>query len=284
MTLKRLERAARLVANVMGVESRFVSTPVGQVHVYDAPGRGSLPTLVLLHGIGGSGTPYLPLFRRLRPHFSRVLAPEAPGHGFSEVPSTADPDRLLEAIFTVLDAELTGPAVLFGNSMGGGVALRYALAQPGRVLGLVLSSPAGAYMEPEELRLFLQRFDLHDAAAARRFLTSLYHRPRWYLRFVASDVSQLFSRPFMRQVFGALKPEHQLSPEELASLTQPGLLLWGRSEQLMPSSHLAYFRTHLPQHIVVDEPEGFGHCPHLEVPGILAQRILEFARGLERIS
>jgi pimeloyl-ACP methyl ester carboxylesterase len=58
----------------------------------------------------------------------------------------------------------------------------------------------------------------------------------------------------------------------------PVLLLWGQSERLMPSGALAYFRRHLPANTLVEEPPGFGHCPHFDDPSRLAARIVEFER------
>jgi pimeloyl-ACP methyl ester carboxylesterase len=69
------------------------------------------------------------------------------------------------------------------------------------------------------------------------------------------------------------------APEELGALRMPVLLLWGRSERIMPSSSLDYFRRHLPPQTLVEEPSGFGHCPHFDDPARLARRVLEFTRS-----
>jgi pimeloyl-ACP methyl ester carboxylesterase len=55
--------------------------------------------------------------------------------------------------------------------------------------------------------------------------------------------------------------------------------LWGRSEKLLPASALRYFRTHLPKHAIIEEPEGFGHTPQLEEPARLGDRVIAFARA-----
>jgi pimeloyl-ACP methyl ester carboxylesterase len=55
------------------------------------------------------------------------------------------------------------------------------------------------------------------------------------------------------------------------------MFVWGRSERILPPSALAYFRAHLPAHVEILEPEGFGHCPHLDNPKRLARAITEFA-------
>ena len=63
----------------------------------------------------------------------------------------------------------------------------------------------------------------------------------------------------------------------LAALAMPILLLWGQSERLLPKSSLAYLRRHLPGHAIIEEPAGFGHCPHIDDPARLAARLVAFA-------
>src|SRR6266851_1436727 len=98
------ERVTRRLLSAQGVDSRTSRTSVGRVHWYDAPGWGSLPTVVLLHGLGASATQYGNLIRLLRPHFQRVIAPDALGHGFSSVDGTQmTPETLLTGIVEVLE-------------------------------------------------------------------------------------------------------------------------------------------------------------------------------------
>jgi hypothetical protein len=39
-----------------------------------------------------------------------------------------------------------------------------------------------------------------------------------------------------------------------------------------------HFRCHLPRHAVIEEPAGFGHCPHFDDPARLAARLVAFAK------
>src|SRR6185503_17622809 len=92
------EGVGRRVLNASGVPSRWVDTKVARLHLFDAPGDGPLPTIVLLHGMSSSAVPYGPVVQRLRRRARRVLAPEAPGHGASDSPAgPLTPERLFEA-------------------------------------------------------------------------------------------------------------------------------------------------------------------------------------------
>jgi pimeloyl-ACP methyl ester carboxylesterase len=156
------------------MRSRYVDTRAGRIHAYDAEGTGDLPTMVLLHGIGSAATSYGPLLTRLRRHARRVVAPELPGHGFSAEPAgTLTPERLYQAVRDALDILTPEPIVLTGHSLGGGLALKYALENPDRVKALVLLSPAGARTSYAEWRALLDAFELESKVEALELLGRL---------------------------------------------------------------------------------------------------------------
>jgi len=279
--LPAADQLARLSLRARGLASSTVRVRGLDLHVYDGAGRGRLPTVVMLHGLGAGGASFGPMVTALRPHVRRVILPELPGHGFSARPADGGDitaDLLLDAISDALDGLLDEPAIVLGNSLGGAVALGYALRRPERVRGLMLVSPAGAKMEADEWRELVSAFDLTTTAEARRFLERVYHRPPWFLALFAHEFPDVLKKPAVRQILASVTPEHSPTPDELALLSMPILLLWGRSERLLPASALAWFRQHLPPQTVIEEPAGFGHAPQLEQPGLLAARVVAFAR------
>jgi pimeloyl-ACP methyl ester carboxylesterase len=281
--LPAADRLARYVLNRRGFESRWIDTGGARVHVYDAPGSGDLPTTVVLHGMGSAASTFGAVMARLRRDARRVIAPEMPAHGFSGVPrGRLTLELIYGALRAALDRIVDEPFVFVGNSLGGALALSYALERPERLSSLVLVSPAGARMQDHEWRALLAAFRIHSTEDARRFFAKLYHRQPWFVPLIAREFRGMLSRPEWRDLLDALSPDSALTPEQLARLRVPTLLLWGRSERLLPASSLAYFRSHLPGHAVIEEPEGFGHCPHLDDPGRVAERVVLFARSARR--
>jgi pimeloyl-ACP methyl ester carboxylesterase len=279
--LPAAEKLARFALNRRGLESREVRTRVGLVHAYDGRGPGDLPPMVMLHGIGSAATPFGPVLARLQQHARRVIAPEMPGHGFSPAPSVSmTPDLLTDAMRDALDLLLDEPAIVCGNSLGGAVAVRYALDRPEKVRALVLASPAAARLTDEELDALRKTFDLGSTRDTVAFLERVYHRPPWFAPFVAGEIREMMRRPVVRDLLRSATPDHAPTPAELASLAPPVLVLWGRSERLLPASTLAYLRAHLPAHAIVEEPHGVGHCPHYDDPAAFAARIVAFSRTL----
>jgi pimeloyl-ACP methyl ester carboxylesterase len=104
---------------------------------------GAGPPLVLVHGLGGT----IENWRALAPALAvdhRVVVPDLPGHGHSELlPEARDVDALAEAALGILDAEDAGDAVWVGHSLGGVVALRAAVLRPDAARGVVLAAAAG---------------------------------------------------------------------------------------------------------------------------------------------
>ena len=278
--LPAFERAARYALHRRGFESRTVTTRLTTLHSYEAEGFGELPTTVVLHGIGSGATAFGAMLARLRPHVRRLVAPDLPGHGFSGCPADqVTPRALFDSVRTAIDEIVDEPMVLVGNSLGGVLGIRYAVEHPDRVRALVLASPAGARIDEEEWRSLIRAFRIESAAEARRLLGRLYHRTPWYMPAVAPGFRDVMKRRPVRDILDTATLDDLLSPEMLRGLSMPLLLLWGESERIFPPSALAYFRQHLPPHALVEEPAGFGHCPHFDDPGRLATRVVDFARN-----
>jgi pimeloyl-ACP methyl ester carboxylesterase len=277
--LSAVERGARFALNCYGFQSRTVRTATGTVHAYEGWGPATLPTIVLLHGLGSTATSFGKLLTRIRPHAGRVLALDLPGHGFSEVPhEPLTPGGLFSAVNESLDMLVEEPMVLVGSSLGGGLALKYALDRPERLVGLALVSPVAARMSPTEWEALLSSFKIESTSQARLLLTRLYHRTPWFISALAPDVRDVMRRAAIQDIISTAKLEDLPDPATLRSLAMPVLLLWGQSERLLPPSGLAYFRRYLPPQSVIEEPAGFGHCPHLDDPARLAARLVEFAK------
>ncbi len=112
----------------------------GPVHYLHA-GSGS-PTIVCVHGLGGSHVNWLAVAPRLARH-ARVLVPDLAGHGRTPLArrsaSVQANTRLLDRFILALTP---GPVILVGNSMGGVIAMLETALHPSRVAGLVLVDPS----------------------------------------------------------------------------------------------------------------------------------------------
>jgi 2-succinyl-6-hydroxy-2,4-cyclohexadiene-1-carboxylate synthase len=101
--------------------------------------------VVLLHGFTQTGASWKPVIRALGARY-RALAPDLRGHG-----TAADRRPVtFDAVMADLDALVAPGALLAGYSMGGRIALTYALARPKRVARLVLVGSSPGLQDPTE--------------------------------------------------------------------------------------------------------------------------------------
>nr|HEX4318652.1 alpha/beta fold hydrolase [Kofleriaceae bacterium] len=279
LLIHAFERLGRRALRKRGVVGREVATGRARLHVYDVRGGGELPPIVVLHGIGSSATAFAPVLARLAKRTSRLIAPDLPGHGFSpELGRRLTVAELLATMTSALD-ELIGdqPAIVVGNSLGGAIALHYAVRRPQRVRALAMISPAGAHGSDDQWRALTAQFALRTARDGLGFVDKLYAKRPWFGRLLARDIPALMARPCVQDILATAGNADLPRPDDVRALAMPTLLVWGREERLLPAWVLDYFRAHLPAHAVVDQPAGYGHCPHFDDPSGVARRICELA-------
>lgn len=264
-----------------GYRSHKVPTSVGKVHVLETEGRGELPPVVVLHGLSASGQYYENLIRRIRPHVKRVVAPDMPGHGYSDLPPGGlDHESLGAGLREGLDQLITEPTVIFGNSLGGAAAVRYAIERQDRVLALVLAAPGGAAMAEGDLGNFLDGFMLDGHGKALDFVDRLFHRPHPLRHVLAWGVRQQFGRTGIEDLLRSFSPDDLLQPEELEQLTMPVIVYWGEADRVLLPEHRKFYEDHLPPHAEVHRIEEYGHVPHMSHPDCLAERLLQALRSV----
>ena len=116
-----------------------------RVH-YHEQGKGEV--VIFLHGAGGGASGYSN-FKGNYPVFAeagyRVIVPDLLGYGLSSKPDLPqyDLDFFIAGIKGLVDALGLKRVTLLGNSLGGAVALGYALAHPEDVSRLILMAPGG---------------------------------------------------------------------------------------------------------------------------------------------
>jgi len=145
------------------------------------------PTVVLVHGLGGSHLNWLSIAPRLAEDH-RVLALDLPGFGLSPpagrrctIPANA---RALTESISRLSA---GPVILVGNSMGGLISLGVAAMHPQRVAGLVLVDAALPRPRGQGLKL--------EAGLRELILSHFAGALAWYVRrLVASGGAESLVR------------------------------------------------------------------------------------------
>lgn len=124
-----------------------------RIHYHD---QGEGDVVIFLHGAGGGASGYSN-FKGNYPVFAqagyRTIVPDMLGFGLSSKPDIPmyDLDFFVAGIKGLVDALGLKKITLLGNSLGGAVALGYALAYPQEVSRLILMAPGGV----EDLQTYL---------------------------------------------------------------------------------------------------------------------------------
>ncbi|HEY6888410.1 MAG TPA: alpha/beta hydrolase [Solirubrobacter sp.] len=259
-----------------------------RVNVIDSGGSG--PPLLFLHGLGGLWQNWLlnlPAFMGTH----RVVAPDLPGFGGSEMPS----GRIsIQGLARVIDAlcerlSITDPVVI-GNSMGGFIGAELALAFPTRVRRLVLISAAGISAQNMWREPIMAIGRLMAVGTARAGVKQLpvVNRPR--LRRAALQLviryPEKLSVPLASElVVGAGTPGFvggldavlgYSFRDRLPEIEVPTLIVWGRNDILIPVEDAYEFQRLIGDNARLEVFDDTGHLAMLERPSRFNQLLADF--------
>jgi pyruvate dehydrogenase E2 component (dihydrolipoamide acetyltransferase) len=211
----------------------------------------------------------------------QVIALDLPGHGGSSKQlDRADAESLASIVEDALNALGIQRLHLVGHSMGGAIAISFALRQPERAATLTLISSAS--LGPEINAAFIDGF---VRAARRREATEtlklLVHDPALVSRTMVEDVLRYKRLDGVPEALTAFAEEWFPGGRQrvaldgaVAALKLPVQLIWGREDRIAPAAHAEAFASRLPVHIL----EQTGHLPHMEKAGEvnrLIKRLIE---------
>jgi pimeloyl-[acyl-carrier protein] methyl ester esterase len=264
---------------------------------------GSGAPLLLIHGWGMHGGMWGGVVDRLAEHF-RVLVVDLPGHGFSapyvgwversdthHAPDIDDGYRcaqpILLEIVEALSAQFDEPLTLCGWSLGGQIALRWAMRYPQQIsrLALVSSTPCfvrrpgwECAMAAETLAEFAAALQQDYAQTLRRFLALQVRGSERERELLASLRGALMSRG--EPDLGALQTGLKILRDcdlrgELPGITQPALVVCGERDTLTPPQASHYLAAQIPNAQLVTI-KGAAHAPFLSHPDEFMEHLMSF--------
>ncbi len=272
--------AGELRAKYTNPASQFVDVGGGlKVHVRDE-GKRDAPVLVLLHGSNASLQTWEPWVARLGSTY-RIVSLDQIGHGMTGPNPTRQYNAA--AFVGVLDAvmmKLNIPRfALAGNSMGGWVSWNYALTHPDKLTALILLDASGAPdAKPKAIPI---GFRLAQSPLVRPIMTVFTPRgiierslkqtlvdPKLVTEAMVDRYWDMLRYPGNRQATGdrgGVRNRVLATPETMAKLTMPTLILWGDRDSLIPVSAGRWFDAHIPNSTLIVY-KNIGHIPMEETP------------------
>ena len=231
------------------------------------------PALVLLHGFTNTGASWSPVREQLGERY-RAIAPDIRGHGGS---SELEPVTL-EAVLSDVERLVDGPFTLAGYSMGGRIALHYALSRSDRVQRLVLvgASPgiadaaerAERRLADERLADELEHSTIGEFAARWEQTPVLAEQPAEVRRAARADRLHNTTGGLARALRGLGTGVLPSVWDRLAELTMPVVLIVGERDRKFRAVAEQMARA-IPS-ASIELISGAGHAVHLEAPELVA--------------
>jgi pimeloyl-[acyl-carrier protein] methyl ester esterase len=278
---------------------------------------GSGAPLLLIHGWGMHGGMWGGVAERLAQDF-RVLAVDLPGHGKSTLPSPAggrgvggeglqaagEPLTLtlsrqrerglsqrvfLDSFVNQLSAQFTEPLTVCGWSLGGQIALHWALREPEQVRRLILVASTPCFvrrpdwecaMAAETLAQFATALQQDHAQTLRRFLALQVRGSDNERELLAGLREALFSRgePDMTALQSGLEILRDCDlRESLHEVAQPTLVIAGERDTLTPPQASQYMATQMPDARLA-MIAGAAHAPFLSHPEMVTDAVNSFLK------
>jgi pimeloyl-ACP methyl ester carboxylesterase len=243
--------------------------------------------LVLVHGFGGDKDNWAFYAPYLKGPY-RLIFPDLPGFGDTVRHPELNHSGAAQAerLGHFLEALGIERCHLGGNSMGGYIALLFALAQPNRLRSLTLFNNAGVLgTQPSDLQAMIEAepgaspLVPRSPDELRELLTFVVFRPRpipgRFLAVLYNDFAA--HRLLLDRIFAQLADDmlnHPLN-DRLGEVAVPTLIVWGRHDRLIDvTSAEVQHQGIAGSELVVFED--VGHVPMMEQPARTAQHHLPF--------
>jgi pimeloyl-ACP methyl ester carboxylesterase len=267
--------------NLMRTEDRLAAKLRGT-------GKAGVPTLVLMHFLGGSTREWDEVLALLRDQF-RIVLLDMPGFGDSGGVTGYSIAEMADALEAAVREHVKGRYILVGHSMSGKVAMvtaRRALDRADkRLAGLLLVAPSPPCPEPMSddkrsmmIGLLGERHE-DDRRRARQYIT------KSELRDIPPEIEERASMEVLRMNRTAwtawvTKGSREDWAEFVGVLDLPALVVAGDKDNSLGPEQQASFTMH---HLSQGKMRVVPNCSHLvpmECPPVMAALLKEFAEKL----
>ena len=272
-----------------------------RIHFRDE-GNFEKPVIVLLHGFNGSLFNFEKLVPLLADDF-RLISIDLPGFGLTGATASSNytTEGFMEVVTKLTEELRINKFSIAGNSMGGGVAWRYALQNPNKIESLILLASSGVgtkedrekFEERERNQPFVWR--LLDSAVLKKFLH--YYTPKFFAtealkrsvfdqKFANYEHAMQFHdlvllegsrNAILSMTMGGRRAMY--GPEALSEIVAPTLVIHGEEDNIINVKRSLIFKENMNKVKLKIYPE-IGHLPMYEDPIRTARDIREFFRDL----
>ncbi len=266
-----------MIVKYGGTPSQFIELESGKKIHYRDEGKRDLPILIFLHGNNADLHDWQNWISALSGKY-RVIRYDQYGHGLTgpNVENKYEAKDFANSLDEFVKKLGIQKFTLVGHSMGGRVALEYALTHQEYLNGLVLLGPLGA---PSKQKIKGNiGFKLAQTPIINNSITLF--SPRLIVEksvkqtfYVQSSITneiidrywELMRYPGNRQAMVKRFSTHDqdFSQSQMARINTPTLILWGQRDNLVSQESVNWYDKFIPNSELIIYPE-IGHMPMIE--------------------
>jgi 2-hydroxy-6-oxonona-2,4-dienedioate hydrolase len=254
---------------------------------YDEKGKNNSKNVLFIHGLGSSSLTWGDIPEALSKYFHTITV-DLIGFGKSDKPNADYTipyfSKFIKSFLRQIGIKDNDKITLIGHSLGGYIALDYAIENKDQVDKLVLIDSSGMLNEPTEL---LEDY-LKAALEANYFLR--YKKANKVFEELLADASKhlhsktiafigIMDEPGAKHAFESAYTNSTTIMLDLNRLKQikdiPCLIIWGKNDKLIPPSHAGKFEEAFENKDIL-MVENSGHSSHVEKPAMVYERIKTF--------
>ena len=249
------------------------------------------PTLLFLHGFADSKDTFYDAAGHLAEDFN-IIVPDLPGFGnsFQDPSRTYDLESYSQWIAEFCDGICLDNIHLVGNSLGGAIAMAFALRAPEKISNLCLIDPAGIFIK-DKPSLYYELFKGSSVFAVKtyedhcKFMERVFHKSPIIPTPVREHLFRSFARhtewyeKLILDLLGDISHDEDPRIQEkalnhrLQEISHKTLIMWGDKDSLFPFETGHYIANQIPGsklHVF----KNCGHSPQIESPKLFADTYL----------
>ena len=287
--------AALSIQNVLQQERAWAGLQTKTIQIedvtwsYSEGGDVSKPTILLIHGLGGTRDNWNRVARYLTPQY-HVIIPDLPASGDTKIPDGYDLSipNMTEKLRRFLEATKFEKNVhIAGHSMGGAIAMLYTAQYPVEVKSLYLVDTAGVFKsantpylkDPTQLNNLL----VSKPGDFDRLLGIAANMPPFIPQELKVEQEKMMianAKNTQKMIDAAIAMTKIYNPDSYAlaagSIDVPVGIIWGEKDRIINVEAAQELKGLLKN---ADQPlilKNIGHMPILEAEQLLSQHYLAF--------
>ncbi len=235
---------------------------------YVEEGEGDV--LMLLHGLFGALSNFFDIIEHFKATH-KVVIPILPLYDLPLEESTVG--GFVDYVERFVAWKKYDKVIVMGNSLGGHIALIYALRNPEKIKGVVLTGSSGLF-ESAMGDSYPKRGD-YEYIKKKAELT--FHNPAFATKELVDELFDIVNdrNKVLRVLTTAKSAIRQNLAEEVSKISAPTLLVWGNNDTITPPFVGEEFHKLIPNSklLFIDE---CGHAPMMEQPEEFNRYLSEF--------